>query len=391
MELTPLEVAAVTDVASASHAARSGFRRRHASIDNLKVVLVTGVVVGHTTMAWTGVGDWVFREPPVREPLLSFLVLIAVIGALFAIPVFFFVAGMFTPASLERKGLGRFLVERLVRLGLPMLFFVIFLSPVVEYVDPGNAEWDRGFGPFILHIWWPPAPGPTWFLGVLFVFSAAYGVARTIWPRRPSGSAVSAPRSLATIVIAMAVTSYFVRMQVPLGVEFGRLALGQTPGWVAGFGLGVMAGERNWLERRPCSVSSLTRRLAWLGLVATAAFIGTAAATGADIDTYAGGGTWQSFLMAALEGSLVVGMSFWLVDVFDRRFAHQTGLVRELSRSSYAAFVVHQVVLVGLVLATRLTPLAPEIEYLAVCVLGVMLSFGLGALLVRIPSAGKVI
>ena len=121
-------------------------RPRYAYADNLKVLLVCGVIVGHVTIAWTGVGVWVFDEPHVREPLFSILVLVAVIGALFAIPLFFLVAGSFTPASLARKGPRRFLVDRLVRLGLPMVFFVIFLSPIIEYVNPDSAGWDRGFG-----------------------------------------------------------------------------------------------------------------------------------------------------------------------------------------------------------------------------------------------------
>ena len=107
-------------------------RHRYRYLDNLKVVLVVGVIVGHVTLAWTGVGVWVFEEPHVREPLLSFLVLGAVTGALFAMPLFFLIAGLFTPRSLERKGLGRFCADRVVRLGVPMLFFILFLSPVVE-------------------------------------------------------------------------------------------------------------------------------------------------------------------------------------------------------------------------------------------------------------------
>ena len=157
---------------------------RRAYIDNLKVALVVGVIVGHVTLAWSGVGGWVFQEPPVREPLLSILTLAAVVGVTFAMPLFFLIAGSFTPGSLDRKGLRKFCVDRVVRLGLPMLFFILFLSPIVEYVDPDNAGWDRGFLPFVPEIWWPPAPGPTWFLGVLLVFSIGYALLRALWPRR---------------------------------------------------------------------------------------------------------------------------------------------------------------------------------------------------------------
>ena len=91
---------------------------------------------------------------------------------------FFLISGMLTPKSLHRKGFRRFSVDRVVRLGLPMVLFVLVMSPFIEYVDPDNAGWDAGFAAFVPHIWWPPAPGPTWFLGVLLLFSLVYALTR---------------------------------------------------------------------------------------------------------------------------------------------------------------------------------------------------------------------
>lgn len=364
---------------------------RHRSFDNLKVVLVCGVIVGHTTMAWTGVGDWVFDEPHVREPLLTLLMLVSVVGALFAIPVFFFVAGAFTPGSLSRKGLSRFLIDRTMRLGIPMLFFVIVLSPLIEYVDPDNLGWDKGFWAFVPFIWWPPAPGPTWFLGVLLLFSAIYAVVRTIRPAKAVEPGPPRMRTLVAAVAAVAVVSYLIRLAIPLGVEFGRLALGQTAGWVTGFTLGVIGAERGWYQHLGGSFGVRIRRLA-LGAVALCALvIGSAAATGASLDDYAGGGTWQSLIIAVLEGALIVSMSLWLVEVFGRRFDHQGRLATALSRAAYAAFLFHQLILVGLVLLSRQLPWAPEIEYFLVASLGVALSFGVGSLLTRLPGLSRVV
>lgn len=157
---------------------------RHPYADNLKSLLVVGVIIGHAVMAWTGIGNWVFTEPRVREPMMSILSMFMIV-AMFAMALFFFVAGMFTPRSLARKGPRRFLMDRTLRLDLPMLIFVVVISPVVEYVDPENAGWEQGFWAFTRHIWWPPAPGPTWFLGVLLLFSVIYAVVRTIRPVSP--------------------------------------------------------------------------------------------------------------------------------------------------------------------------------------------------------------
>lgn len=344
------------------------------------------MIVGHATLAWTGVGVWVLREPQVREPLLSVLVLLAVVGALFAVPLFFLLAGLFTPQSLERKGLRRFLIDRTLRLAIPMLFFVIFLSPVVEYVDADNAGWDRGFGPFIFEIWWPPAPGPTWFLGVLLLFSIAYAVIRALWPRRPTAVGRLSVWNLATMAAAIALASFAVRLVVPIGVEVARLALGQAPAWIGGFTLGVIGSERGWFLPLDPSISRWARRTAWTAVTACIVFVGAGIATGAAMEDFSGGGTWQSLVVAGLEGIIVVTMSLWLIDLFHRRFDHQGPLAREMSRAAYATFVIHQVVLVWLVLATRLIPWPPEIEYLSAAVIGVVASFGVGSALIRIPG-----
>ncbi len=112
-------------------------------------------------------------------------------------------------------------------------------------------------------------------------------------------------------------------------------------------------------------------------------------AMGEDIALFWGGGTWQSLVLALLQGALVVAMSLWLLDVFRRRVDHQGRLTREMSRAAFVAFIVHQVVLVGTVLATRYVPWPPEVELLTAAALAVVGSFGIGALLVRIPGLSR--
>jgi hypothetical protein len=61
------------------------------------------------------------------------------------------------------------------------------------------------------------------------------------------------------------------------------------------------------------------------------------------------------------------------------------------TRAAFAAFVIHKVVLVGLVLASRQVPWPPEDEYVAVGVLGVFGSFAVGTLLLRLPGVSRVV
>jgi fucose 4-O-acetylase-like acetyltransferase len=366
-------------------------RARYAYADNLKVVLVIGVIVAHVTMAWTGMSTWVFDEPPIREPLLSLLSVVEVIGGMFGMALFFLIAGAFTPGSLSRKGMRQFLIDRTVRLGVPMVFFMIALSPIVEYADPDNAGWDQGFWRFTVAVWGEFVPGPTWFLGVLLVFSAAYALVRAARPRAMVSWSPLRARHLVLAGTIVAVTSYLVRIEAPIGVEYWHLNVAQAPAWVAGFALGVLGGERGWFEGRSPAMSHGLFRAAWAAVAGTALFVGTASVMGADIALFSGDGAWQSFVIAALEGVLMVAMSLWLLDVFRRRADHRSRLGRELGRAAFAAFVVHQVVLVELVLWTHHLPWPPEVEYLLVCVLGVAGSFAIASLVVRLPGVSRVV
>jgi acyltransferase-like protein len=237
----------------------------------------------------------------------------------------------------------------------------------------------------------PPPPGPTWFLGVLLVFSLGYAVARTIAPRRRSGPAPLRARYLVVAALAVAVTSYLLRLAVPLGEEVWHVTIAQAPAWTAGFTLGVLGGERDWFRSLEPGLARSVRWAAWTAIGASVAVIGALVATGADIDVFAGGGTWQSLVLAVLEGAVMVSVSIWLLDLFRRRFNHQSRLARQLSRAAYAAFLVHQIILVGLVLASRQVPWPAELKFLTVGALGVALSFGLGAALVRLPGLSRVI
>lgn len=94
-------------------------------------------------------------------------------------------------------------------------------------------------------------------------------------------------------------------------------------------------------------------------------------------------------MLAAIEGALVVSMPLWLVDLFRRRFDHQGPVPRLASRAAFAAFVVHQVVLVGLVLASHTVAWPPEAEWALVSVAGVAASFAIGWWLTRVPGLGR--
>jgi hypothetical protein len=260
--------------------------RRQTGIDALKVWLVAGVITAHAVMVWTGQEEgWVLQELPVREPLLTALLLASLVGALFGMATFFLIAGAFTPPSLARKGPGRFATERLLRLGVPLLVFLLVMAPVVEFADVADNEgWDRGFFPaFVVHTWLNPAPGPTWFLEVLLLFSLAYAALRAVRPRPLSGPEPPAIGVLVLVGVGVGIASFVVRLGLPFTEEIAEvrgmndLYLGQAPAWLGGFVLGVAGAERGWFDRIPPSLSRWLFRIAWAAVAAVAVAVAVTA------------------------------------------------------------------------------------------------------------------
>jgi hypothetical protein len=275
---------------------------------------------------------------------------------------------------------------------VPSLLFVALLTPPIEYVDPDAGGWTRGFWAFVPHVWsqLPPAPGPTWFLGVLWVFSLVYGAVRHVRPQVATPSRPLQIRQLAIAAVVVAVASFVIRIAAPLGHEVWHLALAQSPGWVAGFTLGVLGGERRWFQPVESNLARAVRRIGWAA-IAVCVLVVAVVAPRSGTDVLFGGGTWQSFVLAALETTIMVTVSLWLVDLFRRRFDHTGPLRRELSRAAFAAFLVHQLVLVGLVLASRLLAWPPEVKYVTVASVGVALSFAVGWLILRLPGLSRIV
>jgi len=85
----------------------------------------------------------------------------------------FFLAGLFAPASLGRKGSLAYLFDRWWRIGMPFLLAVAILSPLAYYASYRLTATDPSPSAFWQH-WrvlpmWPS--GPQWFLWQLFVLS----------------------------------------------------------------------------------------------------------------------------------------------------------------------------------------------------------------------------
>ena len=226
-------------------------RTRLNYLDNLRVVLTALVVLHHAAVTYSHIPLWYYYEAPHDGSATALDVFLALNQACF-MGFFFLIAGYFTPGALDRKGVGRFVRDRLVRLGIPLLLFVIVVRAVVGI--PGWSVSGLPYAEYYVLSW---DPGPTWFLEVLLVFSLAYAVVRRFRPE--PGPVAAQPlrgRWIVAFVVGLAVATALWRLVVPNGTYVPVLGLptaSYLPQYAAMFTVGVLAYRRDWF-------SGLTRR-----------------------------------------------------------------------------------------------------------------------------------
>ena len=358
---------------------------RRVYLDTLKAVLVTGVIVGHVFITYADIGSWAYREPSSNKAFLIPATLFVVLGSLFAMGLFFFIAGLLTPRALARKGPAGFMKDRLARLGLPFLAFLLVVFPVVRWMGDRRG---RSLAWFFHDQLKELDPGPLWFVLALLIFSAAYVAWRTFRPARP----IPHPFRSSLLVglgAGIAAVTFVVRLRLPVeSHQIFVLHVWQWPQCIGLFGLGIACAENGWLD----PVQARLRVRAGLAALGGAAAMVTAIAFNlGSPDPFGGGMSWQAALVALCEGIIAAGSSVWLLGLFQRRFDHAGPLARATGRAAFGAYVLQAPVAVAIARLAGPLPIAPELKFLFVAPAAVACSFGLARMLARVPGVKRIL
>jgi glucans biosynthesis protein C len=100
---------------------------------------------------------------------------------------------------------------------------------------------------------------------------------------------------------------------------------------------------------------------------------------------------WPTMLLALLDGVVAVSMTLWFVDVVRRRWCSHGPMLGWAARGSYAAYIVHPLVLTSLMVLLAPAALAPEIKFVLVSAAGIAACFTIGYALTRVPGISKVL
>lgn len=359
-------------------------------IDNIRIALTVLVILHHTAITYGAPGGWYYAEPV--EGMVPGLLLTVFVSTnqSFFMGFFFLLSSYFIPASYARKGLYRFLLDRLKRLGIPIVFYSLVITPVMIYmlVRLNMNKPISWYDVFVDRDEWINI-GVLWFTAALLLFTMVYGLSRQLFPER-----VSKPKSLPgnltifLFALGLGLISFAVRIFFPIGWTLDPVGFqfAHFPQYIALFIVGIKAYQHQWLS----SVSYQQGRF-WLRVALLLIVVGfpciylLKVITHSELDAFLGGVTVQSFVNALWEQLLGIALIMAWLGIAHQRWNDQGPLTKEFSRSAYAVYVFHPLVLLLVSLLLKDVHLPSLLKFVITGSIAVSLSFLVGSLLVRVP------
>ncbi|KAH7071984.1 hypothetical protein BKA63DRAFT_418475 [Paraphoma chrysanthemicola] len=377
-------------------------RRRTYALDNLRTFLTVLVIFHHAALAYGGIGSFSYRSP--YHPPGSSI-------------------------AAAKRSRATFLQEKFKRLGVPTLAYSVLGKGLIRMIicrRRDGADWADAGREFVKGVQSTRGvSGPMWYTALLLIFDTIYTIG---WPQhfraaspeapsaqsspttlhngetseKPSQSSPTISRQLKTrpILIALTLTglsSFSIRTHYPFGHIFTplNLNLGYLPQYILYYTAGISIQRCHIALHRPCTshaiaiCTTLAAALLAYVFVNARTFIATGG-TFAEITHRAGSGpNTFAFVYSLLNEFVGFTLSALLLRAFHSPFlsSRWTFLGQDIAQGSYAAFLVHIPVLVGimtLVDEVKWKEWSPVVKMVGVGIVGVLKSWGLGMVVKRV-------
>lgn len=203
-----------------------GQSERRPELDAIRALVVAGLVFFHASLVFDTRDDYYVKNSTTTEATT----VSAALGVVWAMPVLFLIAGLGTWHSLRRRGPAGVVRERLLRIGIPLVFGTVVLVPIPQWLrhrgehphehESYGAFLGRFFDvradfadfPFVVDGGWFEV-GHLWFLALLLTFSLLTVAAARCIPgpvaararERAAGVVVRRPVAVLTLAVPLAV------------------------------------------------------------------------------------------------------------------------------------------------------------------------------------------
>lgn len=330
-------------------------------VDNLRTAVNFLVVNMHACVTYSWVGSWYFNSAPEPRTVekIPFAFWQAHLQSFF-MGLLFFIGGYYADQALGRRSAHSFTVERLRRLGIPTLAYMLILHPFIVlilhpgYAPPSNIA--RSYLDFVLSGRFIGASGPMWFALALLVFCVTYLV---VEPRLPARSSRSMHLHSATVLffgVTVGCISFLIRTVQPIGTSILNMQLCYFAQYLAAFPLGVWVSRRDALGSIASSPSARRSGIALcvLGPILFGAFmLWVLPLVEKGQRPFEGGWNIYAFVYAVWEQVTGCGLSLGMLYLCSKRLNFATPITKWLSERSFAVYFLHAPILVGITMMVQ--------------------------------------
>lgn len=345
-------------------------------IDVIKVALTCLVVAHHAGQPYgpTG-GIWLFKDTAHAEWLGKFFF----VNASYMMGLYFFISGYFMLFSLNRKTINQFIRDRLMRLGVPFLFFTLLIFLPLNYLEDSS-------GKNILEVFLdtyfnkpPIATGHLWFVASLLVYSYIYIL---LFRRKNQNDSIKPFRSYYAVIyiVLLSVISGLVRIYYPIDTWktwIIPVEVAHIPQYFSLFIIGTLFNRYQWLE----SFKPSTGIYFFVIAVLTYAFQNVLPI---EIQNH-----WLT--NSTIESLLCVGISMSLLTVFRFYGNKSNKIIQLLSENSFGIYLFHVFVVIGLQALLLSVNINANTKFLLVTIGGVSISLLLSHFLRKIKLVKRII
>ncbi|HMK93892.1 MAG TPA: acyltransferase family protein [Candidatus Limnocylindrales bacterium] len=371
-------------------------------VDYIRAAIVSLVILHHIAITYGASGSFYYIEPATSAVATDLLSLFTNFNQAWFLGLLFLLSGYFSPTSFDRKGPGRFLKDRLIRLGIPLLIFFFVLSPITCYIAFSHtpaAQLVASGITFPIGLNWQfylqtIGTGPLWFVEMLLIFEFGYAAWRVAARKKEQDRPFPSYRKIAFFILLLTTASYLIRIVLPIGAEaLGFPSLFDFPQYLSFFIIGLVAARGDWLRKMP---SSMAKRVFGVALIATATLLVLAIAgtekSSLGWGTLYGYGSLASAFYALWDSIFAVGMSMFVIAVFRRYFNSAGRFWKFFSQHFYAAYILQATIIVS-VTAVVLSSVHIEslLKFGLASVIILPLVWAIAWLVRKIPFADRVI
>jgi surface polysaccharide O-acyltransferase-like enzyme len=318
--------------------------------------------------------------------------IITSIGGLFQsslMGLFFLMGAFFTPKSFDRKSVSTFWKERLIRLGIPLMIYILLINPLLYYIVVALENSQESLLEYYLSPFqsleqlldFLTNTGPMWFLWGLLIFTFLY----TLWRQMTQfdllqqyiPKELSIPRYyfLLLTAIILGCATFLIRLVSPIDIFPLGFPFAYFPQYLMMFGVGIIASRYGWFEKMSKDHIKIWARIITVTVILFFLYFTIFLGLDADFSVLSGGFTLPSLIFSLVDNIICMGMIFILIPIAYTKFNTQGPLLQNLSTSSFGMYLIHGPILVAVSLVFISIPLIPILKLAIVFPVTVILCY----------------